>query len=130
MTPLTREWIEKAEGDFDVAKREVRVRRRPNYDAACFHVQQCLEKYLKAILQDNNIPFAKTHDLVVLLDDVVSVAPLMEPFREVLDLLTTFAVDFRYPGDSASKETAREAFKHCKAVRSVARAALGLAEDD
>jgi HEPN domain-containing protein len=50
MTPLTREWIDKAEGDFATARREIRVRQAPNYDAVCFHAQQCVEKYLKARL--------------------------------------------------------------------------------
>jgi HEPN domain-containing protein len=46
MKPLTREWVAKAEGDRVTARRELRARRRPNYDAACFHAQQCAEKYL------------------------------------------------------------------------------------
>ena len=111
MTPLTPEWIEKAEGDFAVAQRELRARKQPNYDAVCFHVQQCAEKYLKAILQEHNVRFAKTHDLIVLLDDVVRVAPLLDPFRESLGMMTDYAVTFRYPGDSASKEMARVAVK-------------------
>ena len=44
MNPLTLEWIAKAEGDMDTALREYRARRRPNYDAACFHAQQTAEK--------------------------------------------------------------------------------------
>lgn len=50
MKPLTREWVEKTEGDFLTAARESRVRKSPNYDAVCFHAQQCAEKYLKARL--------------------------------------------------------------------------------
>ena len=130
MNPLTLEWISKAEGDFAVAQRESRVRRKPNYDAVCFHVQQCVEKYLKAILHRNEIRFGKTHNLVLLLDRAIGVAPLFEPYRETLRELTQYVVIVRYPGDSVPKETAREALKHCKAVRSVARAARGLAEED
>jgi HEPN domain-containing protein len=48
MKASTLEWIEKAEGDWDMAQRAYRARKRPNYDAACFHTQQCAEKYLKA----------------------------------------------------------------------------------
>ena len=129
MTQNTPEWIEKAEGDFLVALRELRVRRKPNYDAVCFHTQQCAEKYLKAILIDNNVAFRKIHDLVALLDDVVPVAPLLEPYRESLDLLTDYAVTFRYPGDSATKETARDAVKRCTAFRNAARAVLGLSAE-
>jgi hypothetical protein len=50
MKPLTQEWIEKAEGDFRTARRELQAKRLPNYDAVCFHAQQCAEKYLKARL--------------------------------------------------------------------------------
>src|SRR5262245_6490438 len=56
MKPLTHEWIGKAEGDFATARREVRARKAPNYDAACFHAQQCVEKYLKALLQETASP--------------------------------------------------------------------------
>ena len=48
MKPMTLEWVAKAEGDFAVMEREARVRKKPNYDAVCFHAQQCAEKYLKA----------------------------------------------------------------------------------
>ena len=43
MKPLTREWIGKAEGDLATVRREVQARKAPNYDAACFHAQQCME---------------------------------------------------------------------------------------
>ena len=58
MKPLTREWIGKAEGDLATVRREVQARKAPNYDAACFHAQQCIEKYLKARLQEAEISFA------------------------------------------------------------------------
>lgn len=67
MNGLVDEWISKAEGDQATALREYRVRRFPNYDAACFHAQQCVEKYLKAVLQKEGIPFNKIHDLEILL---------------------------------------------------------------
>ncbi len=51
MNPLTQEWVNKGEGDFHTAERESRVTIAPNYDAICFHAQQCIEKYLKARLQ-------------------------------------------------------------------------------
>lgn len=50
MQPLTTEWINKAEGDLTTARRELRARTAPNYDAECFHAQQCAEKYMKALL--------------------------------------------------------------------------------
>ena len=50
MKVTTREWIEKAEADYVSAGREYRARNRPNFDAACFFAQQCIEKYLKGRL--------------------------------------------------------------------------------
>ena len=49
MKTLTREWVKKAEGDFNTLLREVRARKAPNYDAACFHAQQCVEKSLGVV---------------------------------------------------------------------------------
>jgi HEPN domain-containing protein len=52
MKPITQEWVNKAEADFATAQREIQVTKTPNYDAVCFHAQQCIEKYLKACLQE------------------------------------------------------------------------------
>jgi HEPN domain-containing protein len=59
MKKITREWVDKAEGDFATAQRELIVQRDPNYDAVCFHSQQCAEKFLKARLQEADIAFRK-----------------------------------------------------------------------
>jgi HEPN domain-containing protein len=99
MKPLTREWIEKAEEDLISAQREYRARKRPNYNAACFFAQQCIEKYLKARLQEADIEFSKIHDLVKLLELVVSVEPLWEAYRPTFRYVSACAVSFRYPGE-------------------------------
>lgn len=67
MRPATAEWVAKAEGDFLTAGRELRARKAPNYDAVCFHAQQCAEKYLKAVLQDNKKNIPKIHNLIELM---------------------------------------------------------------
>lgn len=121
MKPLTIEWIEKAEGDFASAMRELRARKHPNYDSACFHAQQCIEKYLKARLQEAGVAFGKTHDLVLLLELVLPVEPMWDPMRPRLRTLSVFAVEYRYPGQSADKETAQLAVKICKETRKVIR---------
>ena len=126
MKPLAREWIEKAEGSFVTALRQYRARKRPNYDAACFFAQQCIEKYIKARLQQGDIEFGKIHDLVKLLDLVSSVEPLWEPYRPTFRPISTYAVDFRYPGESADKGQAAEALKICREFRKVARQSFGL----
>lgn len=126
MNPMTREWVAKAEGDFAMVERESRARKNPSYDGLCFHAQQCAEKYLKARLCEAGIEFAKVHDLVALLEQALRVEPLWEAHRADLAALTDYAVSFRYPGESADKESARNACKNCKAFRRAARKALGL----
>jgi HEPN domain-containing protein len=117
MKPITQEWINKAEGDFATAQREIQVQQMPNYDAVCFHTQQCIEKYLKACLQEANIAFTKTHDLSVLLDLFLPVQPDWLSLRPLLDALTSYAVEFRYPGVSANKDLANQAFQDCVEIR-------------
>jgi HEPN domain-containing protein len=124
MKRLLAEWIAKAEGDFAVMEREARVRRRPNYDAICFHAQQCAEKYLKARLYAGRIRFAKIHNLVMLLDQALAAEPLWERFRLDLANLTIFAIGFRYPGESADRKMALEAVRACRRFRLAARRAL------
>jgi HEPN domain-containing protein len=126
MKQITLEWIEKAEGDFATAEREVVVSQSPNYDAVCFHSQQCAEKYVKARLQEASIPFPRIHDLSVLLDRVLPIEPQWEILRDALESLTAFAVEYRYPGESANEREAREAVAACREVRRVVRGALSL----
>jgi HEPN domain-containing protein len=128
MKTATAEWVEKAEGDFRSAQRELRVRSRPNHDLMCFLSQQCAEKYLKGLLTEASIPFRRIHDLEELLDALLPIAPQLEAFRKGLASLTDHAVDFRYPGESATKEVAKAAFANCRAVRKEIRGILGLDE--
>ena len=90
MKPLTSEWVAKAEGDFATMLREVRVRKAPNYDAVCFHAQQCVEKYLKARLQEADCPFGRTHNLSALLDLLLPIEPSWEVLSPYLRTLTVF----------------------------------------
>jgi HEPN domain-containing protein len=129
MKPLTQEWVNKAEGDFATASREIRARKAPNYDAVCFHAQQCVEKYLKARLQEEGIAFKKTHDLGALLDLLVPIEPSLNIFCGSLDSLTDAAVEVRYPGFSVDKKVAREMFKTCIEVRNSMSLSLGLKLD-
>ncbi len=116
MSDLYLEWIEKAEGDYHSALREYRARKNPNYDSACFHAQQCIEKYFKAILQKDNTYFSKTHDLTVLMNLLLPRYPFLEVHLNNLKMISVFAVEVRYPGESATKEEARSIIKILKQV--------------
>jgi HEPN domain-containing protein len=126
MKTETREWINKAEGDFGTACREMKVTREPNFDAACFHAQQCAEKYLKARLIEADIRFPKIHDLDALLDLVIPIEPSYEDLREDLQHLTDMAVEVRYPGVSADSDDASEAVSAARRIRALVRNSFGL----
>ena len=84
-----------------------RARKTPNYDAACFHTQQCVEKYLKARLDEAALPFSKTHNLPHLLTLTLSVESQWTVLQPEVTALTIFSVDFRYPGKAATKADAK-----------------------
>ncbi len=126
MKTLTREWVKKAEGDFNTLRREVRARKAPNYDAACFHAQQCVEKYLKARLQEAEMPFGKTHNLVVLFNACVTLEPLWEILDKPILVLNAYSVELRYPGESADRRMAKEALAAARELRGIVRESLGL----
>lgn len=107
MKDTVREWIEKAEADLETASREVAVTKRPNCDAVCYHAQQCVEKLLKGLAISYGVVPPKTHDLKDL-------ARLLEPVTGLkfstheMNMLTQGSVTFRYPGDTADAEEAKE----------------------
>jgi HEPN domain-containing protein len=126
MNELLREWIEKAEGDFATAERELRARKYTNYDAVCFHAQQMAEKYLKAFLFKNSIDFPKTHSLRELLELCLPLDTSLDLQRDLLIHLDRYAVHYRYPGVSAEKEEAKKAVHLARQFRTVLRQKLGL----
>ena len=109
-----------------VASQLLRRRKDVVPDAACFFCQQCIEKYLKARLLEAGIGFHRTHDLLQLLNACLPVEPLWFAYSKAVDGMTDYAVDFRYPGHSATLREAKLAFKHCRSLRAEARRSLGL----
>jgi len=126
MKPSTKEWIDKAEGDFVTAQMSYRARKQPNYDAACYHAQQCAEKYLKARLEEAGLVIPKTHNLYALLTLVSPLEPTWQSLSTDLNVLNTFAVAYRYPGVTATKPDAQDAVKRCRKIRRIIRSSFGL----
>ena len=124
MKPLTREWVDKGEADRSTARRELRVRKSPNFDAVCFHAQQCAEKYLKALLQERGAAIPRTHNLEALARPLLTGNPALGALATSLRTLGAYAVETRYPGRSSDRAMAREAFAHCEAVRAAVRRIL------
>src|SRR5688572_6425923 len=121
MKPVTREWVKKAENDFKVASQILRRRKDIVPDAACFFCQQCVEKYLKARLIEAGIGFPRIHDLLQLLNLCSPVELLWASYAKTVDAISDYAVDFRYPGHSATLREAKIAMKYCRSLRAEVR---------
>jgi HEPN domain-containing protein len=126
MNSAVAEWVSKAEGDFLTAGREIRARKSPNYDAVCFHCQQCAEKYLKAVLQANDKHVPKIHNLIEVMALCLQVDETFEMLRADLIALERYSVRVRYPGVFAEKDDAKAAYHAMKAVRGFVRQKLGV----
>jgi HEPN domain-containing protein len=126
MKPLTREWVRKAENDFKVASQILRRRKDIVPDAACFFAQQSVAKYLKARLVESGVQFPRTHDLLRLLDLCAQVEPLWSAYAQAVDAMTDYAVDFRYPGHSATVREAKAALRDCRSLRAEVQRSPGL----
>lgn len=126
MNPATAEWVTKAEADFATAGRELRARKNQNYDAVCFHAQQCAEKYLKAVLQENQRPIPKIHHLIELMLLCEEIDSSFEMLRADLVVMERYSVGIRYPGEFAEKSDAQSAYAAAKTVQAFIRQKLGL----
>ena len=109
-----REWTLKAEEDCLAVEELYKISVRRFAAIICFHVQQCAEKYLKALLISRNIEPPRTHSLEMLLDLIVDNVPELEQCRDMLTGLTPYSVEYRYPGVVATPDDPNIVLKPCE----------------
>lgn len=126
MKKETGRWVKKAEADLEGAA-NLAGSVLPFNDLICFHCQQSAEKYLKALLIEAGVAFPKTHRLEDLLMLLLPHHPALKNLRRNIVPLTRYAVDYRYPDESATKREAAAALRQARKVRERIRALLGLA---
>jgi HEPN domain-containing protein len=114
-----------AEDDFDMIARALRGK-KPSTFGACFHAQQCAEKYIKAMLASKGVKFLLTHNLNVLNTQCVSAGIKIEAEENWLALLSGYAVAARYDREIPSLADAKEALEIATMVRKFSRTFLGL----
>lgn len=95
MKHTTKEWLIAAEDDLLSAKKLVSEERLTNIVA--FHCQQCLEKSLKAIIEEQSLSSLKSHDLLRLSDKANIEYTEMD--LKILATINEVYIDARYPGD-------------------------------
>ena len=117
MNEVLQEWVEKAEEDWAVATALRGSTLFPFHGSVCFHVQQCVEKLMKAVLIARDVTPPKTHDLVELHELLLGVEPQWQGDEASLWRLTRSSVIIRYPGDTASPADAAWAVAFAGPVR-------------
>ncbi len=122
---LARQWLAKARNDLLNADNNLKAEEIP-FDTVCFHCQQAAEKLLKAFLVGKGHPYSFTHDLLLLLEDILPLSTGAEALRDALSLLMPYAVEIRYPDDLffPSQEDAQEAREAAEEVLSWFQEAL------
>lgn len=124
MKLLTRAWVLKAEADLDTAGRELEASERPNYDAVCFHAHQCAERYLKARLQQDEVPFPETNHLVVLLHLCLDLEPAWIDCIDHLRFLTSALMHVQEAESVADLGMAQRSLELCRQFRAKAQESL------
>jgi HEPN domain-containing protein len=124
LVPVIREWVEKAESDFHNAIQTVAAENTLSMDTVCFHAQQCVEKYLKAMLVLGGVPVPKSHNIRYLIDLLPGAQrPSITAQEQVR--LTEYAVMIRYPGwGPVPPAEAQRAVKLARRVRAEVRRKL------
>lgn len=118
-------WVDHAEDDFNAAGKLLRGK-KPSIYGACFHAQQCAEKYMKAMLIVKGQRFPMTHDLVILTTLLQQAGMDMKISEDLLELLSSYAVRARYSGETPELDDAKEALLIVKQVRAFGRKFLGI----
>lgn len=114
-----KEWIKKADHDLKIGKDEYTTK-DPVTDMICFHMQQCVEKYLKAYLIFHGKEIKRTHIIEELIKECKNIDPDFQKLIEFnTHILTGYAVEVRYPGEfpEPSLEETKEAIKIAEKVR-------------
>src|SRR4051794_10658230 len=119
MRVATREWVDRAEADYAAALLLRRSRKKHSRDIVCFHLQQCVEKYLKGRLAEAGLAFPRTPDLERLLDLALPVEPLWASLRPAMAAIADYAVEVRYPGRPTTAAEARALLRTTGRVRNL-----------
>lgn len=95
----TKEWVEFAERDYDAAML-LAESHNPSFEIIAYHCQQTAEKYLKAILIENDKPVPHIHDLGKLNTECRKIQTELDVIQGICERLTPFGTVTRYPGSA------------------------------
>jgi len=123
---LVDNWLIKAGNDLKIGRDEMKTA-EPTTDMVCYHMQQCVEKCLKAYLISHQKPFRRTHDIAELIEQCKEVDPKFDAlYQKQADTLTIYGVEIRYPDDfyMPTREEAETSIEIALFVQEFVRAKL------
>jgi HEPN domain-containing protein len=101
MNKSYKQWLKRANSNLELAK--VSNNGSICYEDLCFQAQQSVEKGLKGLLIFYGIEPEKTHNLLLLLQELEKQTNINDEIKQIIKL-NNFAVQTRYPGDYAEIE--------------------------
>ncbi len=81
---IIEKWLQKAREDLRLVEKELKTA-DPVYDAVAFHIQQFVEKYLKAFLISQEREIKKTRNIDYLLKQCIKLDSDFEAFHKNTD---------------------------------------------
>ena len=114
-------WFAKADEDLEMARRAL----GPDHALpamACYHAQQCAEKYLKGYLVAHGVPFRLVHDLGYLVGLCAGINPAFTNLRPAAITLNPFVATARYPSEAAQEPDIEAAEKAIAVAEQIAAA--------
>ncbi len=121
---IPKDWFKKAEEDLKAA--EILLKEE-SLGIAGFLLQQAVEKYLKGYLLSRGWKLKRIHDLVDLLNEVVTYDKSFDIYRSTCQQITEYYTEERYPFLDTSELTRDEietALNEVKSLRDKIRAIL------
>ncbi len=96
MKAITQEWLNRAKDDLDTIEQIIDEEHLTN--VAAFHAQQAVEKSFKAVVEEFDLGFVKTHNLEFLFDSVKDHINFSVD-TTLLKRLDEVYIEARYPSD-------------------------------
>ena len=91
-----RQWLRYALDDLKIA-RTIGDMGSSYWRGSAYHSQQAVEKAIKGCLTFHKVRFAKTHDILILVNTLKTVDPALAQKLTRAKRLTKFAIEYRYP---------------------------------
>ncbi len=96
MKKITEDWLNSAKSDLLLIEKIIDDESISHL--AAFHAQQAIEKSMKAIIEEFELGFLKTHNLETLYNKIANKISIDTNY-DLLILLDQLYIDARYPGE-------------------------------